>query len=49
MEWCGNWHLIHRDEEDMMRICKMADIDSAQARIEYEPLGLNMFLRIKKL
>lgn len=48
MEWCGDWHLIHRDEDDMKRICNLANIPARSVRIEYEPLGVNMFLRIRK-
>lgn len=48
MEWCGDWHLIHRDEEDMLHLCRQAGIPAESARFHYEPTGINMFLRITK-
>lgn len=48
MEWCGNWRLIHRTEEDMLRLCDKAGIPPDAARFHFEPLGVNMFLRVRK-
>lgn len=48
MEWCGDWHLIHRDEEDMRGICHRAGVPTDSIRFHYEPTGINMFLRISK-
>jgi len=48
MEWCGDWHLIHRDEEDMRGICHRAGVSTDSIRFHYEPTGINMFLRISK-
>lgn len=48
MEWCGDWHLIHRNEDDMLRICRHAGIPEEFVSFEYEPLGINMFLKISK-
>lgn len=48
MEWCGDWHLIHRDEEDMLGICRDAGISTDSVRFHYEPTGINMFLRVAK-
>ena len=48
MEWCGDWHLIHRDEEDMRDICHRAGVPTDSIQFHYEPTGINMFLRINK-
>jgi SAM-dependent methyltransferase len=48
MEWCGDWHLIHRDEEDMRDICHRAGVPTDSIQFHYEPTGINMFLRILK-
>lgn len=48
MEWCGDWHLIHRDEEDMRSICHRAGVPTDTLRFHYEPTGINMFLRLAK-
>ncbi len=48
MEWCGDWRLIHRTEEDMLRLCNKASIPLAAAQFHFEPLGVNMFLRVRK-
>lgn len=48
MEWCGDWHLIHRDEDDMRSICHRAGVPTESIRFHYEPTGINMFLRISK-
>ncbi|MDD2899019.1 MAG: class I SAM-dependent methyltransferase [Desulfuromonadaceae bacterium] len=48
MEWCGDWHLIHRTEDDMLHICRQAGIPVESVCFHYEPTGINMFLRILK-
>lgn len=48
MEWCGDWHLIHRDEEDMLYLCHRAGVPTDSIRFHYELTGINMFLRISK-
>lgn len=48
MEWCGDWRLIHRTEEDMLRLCDKAGIPANAVRFHFEPLGVNMFLRVRK-
>jgi extracellular factor (EF) 3-hydroxypalmitic acid methyl ester biosynthesis protein len=48
MEWCGDWHLIHRDEGDMRSICNRAGVPADSIRFHYESTGINMFLRLAK-
>ncbi|HIJ97327.1 MAG TPA: class I SAM-dependent methyltransferase [Desulfuromonadales bacterium] len=48
MEWCGDWRLIHRTEEDMFKLCDMARIPLDNAGFYFEPMGVNMFLRVRK-
>lgn len=48
MEWCGGWFLIHRTEEDMSLLCKMAGIPEACISFEQEPLGVNIFCVARK-
>lgn len=48
MEWCGNWRLIHRTEEDMFNLCDQAKIPLDDSRFYFEPMGVNMFLRVRK-
>jgi SAM-dependent methyltransferase len=47
MEWCVDWKLIHRSEEDMLRLFDKTGIRSTP-RIHFEKLGVNMFLRARK-
>jgi extracellular factor (EF) 3-hydroxypalmitic acid methyl ester biosynthesis protein len=48
MEWCGDWHLIHRNEDDMRYLCHRAGLPTDSIRFHYEPTGINMFLRLAK-
>jgi len=50
MEWCGNWHLIHRTESDLLALCEKAGIAQEYVCIDKEPLGVNLFcVAVKKL
>ena len=49
MEWCGDWHLIHRNEEEMLNICNQAGIPIEVANFHYEPTKINMFLKLTKV
>ncbi len=44
MEWLGGWFLIHRSEEELQRIVRLAAIPEASTEIIQEPLGINRFL-----
>ena len=48
MEWCGDWHLIHRDEDVMLDLCHRGGIPMDSVQFHYEPTGINMFLKIPK-
>jgi extracellular factor (EF) 3-hydroxypalmitic acid methyl ester biosynthesis protein len=48
MEVVLDWHLNARTESDLFRIASDANIDKEMVSIEKEPLGINLFLRIRK-
>ncbi len=48
MEVMSDWHLNHRTESDLFRIASDANIDKEMVSVEKEPLGINLFLKIKK-
>lgn len=48
MEVMGDWHLNLRTESDLFHIASEAGIDKEFVSIEKEPLGINLFLKIKK-
>ena len=39
MEWCGGWFLKHRTDDDMRRLCRMAEIPETSVTIGREALG----------
>jgi extracellular factor (EF) 3-hydroxypalmitic acid methyl ester biosynthesis protein len=43
-----DWNLNHRTESDLFRISSDANIDKEMVSVEKEPLGINMFLKIRK-
>ena len=43
-----DWNLNHRTESDLFRIALDANIDKEMVSVEKEPLGINMFLKIRK-
>ncbi|HDJ33106.1 MAG TPA: class I SAM-dependent methyltransferase [Bacteroidetes bacterium] len=47
MEAMGEWYLIHRSEYELMKLCLEAGIMEERVMIDREPLGINLFLRIK--
>jgi len=48
MEWLCNWFLIHRTEEELERLAVRAGIPLSAVSFSYEPLGINLFMRIRK-
>jgi len=48
IEWCGDWILIHRSAEDLRALAQRAGIPDLAIRIEYEPLGVGLFLCVEK-
>jgi SAM-dependent methyltransferase len=43
MEWGGAWFLVHRAEEDYLRLCEAAGIPLQRVTFEREPLGVCLF------
>ena len=43
-----DWYLNARTESDLFRIASDANIDKELVSVEKEPLGINLFLKIKK-
>ncbi len=48
MEIMGDWHLNLRTESDLFYISSEAGVDKEMVSIDKEPLGVNLFLKIKK-
>lgn len=48
MEWCMDWLLIHRTEEELTRLGIAAGIPAENITIDEEPLGVCIFLRARK-
>ena len=48
MEVVLDWHLNPRTESDLFRIASDANIDNEMVSVEKEPLGINLFLKIRK-
>ncbi|MFZ1700686.1 MAG: class I SAM-dependent methyltransferase [Pyrinomonadaceae bacterium] len=43
MEWCGQWFLIHRSDEELKNLFIKAGIPSSSVSIEREPIGACIF------
>lgn len=48
MEWTGGWFVIHRTEDDLLKLCVQAGIPIEHISFDQEPLGVNLFCVIKK-
>jgi hypothetical protein len=48
MEVLSDWYLNLRTESDLYRIASAANIDREMVSVEKEPLGINLFLKIRK-
>ena len=48
MEVLSDWYLNLRTESDLFRIASEANINNELVSVEKEPLGINLFLKIKK-
>jgi hypothetical protein len=48
MEVLSDWYLNLRTESDLYRIAAAANIDKEIVSVEKEPLGINLFLKIRK-
>jgi extracellular factor (EF) 3-hydroxypalmitic acid methyl ester biosynthesis protein len=47
MEW-GNWRLIYRSADELLKLVRQADLQAATVEVEAEPLGVNLFVSILK-
>ncbi|HAM10017.1 MAG: hypothetical protein A2X05_07930 [Bacteroidetes bacterium GWE2_41_25] len=47
MEVLSDWFLNHRSKEDLLNIASRACIDEKMVQIDTEPLGVNLFLKIR--
>lgn len=48
MEVLSDWNLNLRTESDLYRIASAANIDKELVSVEKEPLGINLFLKVRK-
>ena len=48
MEVLSDWYLNLRTESDLFRIASEANVDKEMVSVEKEPLGINLFLKIRK-
>ncbi len=48
MEIMGDWFLYHRSEEELMQFAHQAGISLDKTEVLAEPLGINLFLRVRK-
>jgi 2-polyprenyl-3-methyl-5-hydroxy-6-metoxy-1,4-benzoquinol methylase len=48
MEVLSDWYLNLRTESDLYRIASEANVDKELVSVDKEPLGINLFLKIKK-
>lgn len=48
MEVVGKWYLNHRDENELEQLAIDASVDRQQISVQSEPLGVNLFLHLKK-
>lgn len=46
MELVGDWHLHHRPHARLLAIAQAGGVELAKARVDEEPEGVNLFLRI---
>lgn len=48
MEILGDWFLYHRSPDELKHFAKQAGIEDSKIDVIQEPLGINLFLRVKK-
>jgi len=48
MEILGDWFLVHRSIEELKGFALQAGIQSSNIDVDKEPLGINLFLRLRK-
>jgi extracellular factor (EF) 3-hydroxypalmitic acid methyl ester biosynthesis protein len=48
MEILGDWYLNHRSKEKLIELAQECDLPTSSITVGQEPLGVNLFLHIKK-
>ncbi len=48
MEILGDWFLYHRSVDELVQFALQAGVDESKIDVFQEPLGVNLFLRVKK-
>jgi len=48
MELGCRWYLIHRTADELITLCKKAELPFSEIEVESEPMGINLFCIIKK-
>lgn len=48
MEILGDWFLVHRSTDELRNFALQAGIPPSKIEVDCEPLGINLFLRLKK-
>lgn len=48
MEVIGDWFLIHRTDQDLLRLARAAGADMARTTVIGEPAGVNLFLIVER-
>lgn len=48
MEWMCDWPLVHRTQDEMLDLARRAGIPANALQCEDEPLGINIFLNMRK-
>lgn len=48
MEIMGDWFLYHRSPEELKQYAMQAGVEESKIEVIQEPLGINLFLRVKK-
>ena len=48
MEWLGNWYLLYRNEAELAELATAAGIASAHWSLGAEPLGIDLYLALRK-
>jgi extracellular factor (EF) 3-hydroxypalmitic acid methyl ester biosynthesis protein len=49
MEIFGEWFLIHRSPQELVRLSMQAGVHPDHITVEQEPLGINLFLKIRSV
>ncbi len=44
----GNWHLIHRTEDQLHQLCDLAGFPADRIRVERESTGINLFVHAQR-